>query len=192
MVLQAEPSSARQPEKQMPVYWITGLHDSGKSTFARALRAVLTNRNVPTVLIESDVYRKFFGSRFDFSREDRRMLASIYAQICENINRQGLTVICSTVSLFEDQRRRNRAQLPFYYEIYIRVNHSDIVERHPRGLFAAAKAGRVKNVPGIDQYAELPKNPDWVIDNDGKMNLGDLSVLASNIADETIVEQHSQ
>jgi adenylylsulfate kinase len=80
---------------------------------------------------------------------------------------QGLDVVCATVSMFHDVRRWSRAHIPAYREIYLRAPIPLLMQRHPKGLYSAAVAGRIRNVPGVDQDFEAPEAPDLIIDDDG-------------------------
>ncbi|MCK5749193.1 MAG: adenylyl-sulfate kinase [Oricola sp.] len=167
---------------------MTGLSDSGKSTFARLLMNRLEEDGRAAALLDSDRIRKLFAPRYSFSREDRRAVASIYSGLCHAISESGVSVVCATVSMFEDIRRWNREHLPGYYEIFIRAPEQLTVERHPRGIFAAALAGRVRNVPGVDQYAETPISPDLIIENDASATVETLGAIASQVV-ETCFEK---
>ena len=164
------------------VYWITGLPGSGKSTFAHALTNHLRAAGRPSLLMDADEIRLALGAHFNFSREDRRKVGSIYGRLALIISSQGYDVTCATVSMFEDVRRWNRSNIPIYREIFIRTPGELIVKRHPQGLYARALKKSVRNVPGVDQYAEDPKSPDIVIDNTESFTRQDLINAAKQIA----------
>ena len=164
------------------VYWVTGLPGAGKSTFARALNDKLKQAGIPSLLIDSDQFRTAIGDAFGFDRESRRSLGSVYGRLSALFSKQGLDIVCATTSLFDDVRRWNREHLPRYQEIYIQTRSDLIVQRHPRGLYARALEKRVRNVPGVDQYIEEPKQPDVVIDNTDGVTPGDLAATAARIA----------
>ena len=163
------------------VYWVTGLPGAGKSTFARALNNCLKEAGKPSLLIDSDEVRNALGNVFGFDRESRRQLGAAYGRLAHLFSEQGLDIVCATVSMFDDIRRWNRENLPRYQEIYIQTPTDLIVRRHPRGLYARALEKRVRNVPGVDQYIEEPRNPDFVINNDASMQSEKLRELARRI-----------
>lgn len=163
------------------VYWVTGLPGAGKSTFARALNNCLKEAGQSSLLIDSDEVRNALGNIFGFDRESRRQLGSSYGRLALLFSHQGLDIVCATVSMFEDVRRWNRENLPRYREIYIQTPTDLIVQRHPRGLYARALEKRVRNVPGVDQYIEEPRNPDFVINNDESMHSEKLRELARSV-----------
>jgi adenylylsulfate kinase len=124
-------------------------------------------RGRSVVQLDGDRIRAVLGGRFGYGQADRRALAETYARLCLELTTQGHDVVCSTVSMFHDVRRWSRENIASYCEVYLNVPIAELAERHPRGLYAAAIAGRVRNVPGVDLPVELPETPDIRIDNDG-------------------------
>jgi len=51
--------------------WLTGLPGSGKSTITKILVELLHQRDVDPVVLESDVFRKYFTPHATHSEEDR-------------------------------------------------------------------------------------------------------------------------
>lgn len=178
-----KPKNAHSPAKGV-VYWITGLPGSGKSTFARALTTHLREAGHQVLLMDADETRLALGSSFNFSREDRRKVGAIYSRLALIISNQGYDVACATVSMFHELRRWNRKNIPNYYEVYIRAPAKLIIQRHPRGLYARAAEKRVRNVPGVDQHIEEPKDPDIVINNTEAITREQLSNIAKLIAND--------
>ncbi len=174
------------------VYWVTGLPGAGKSTFARALNDSLKQAGVPSLLIDSDQFRNALGNAFGFDRESRRELGAAYGRLSDLFSRQGLDIVCATTSLFEDVRRWNREHLAHYQEIYIQTPSDLIVRRHPRGLYARALEKRVRNVPGVDQYIEEPREPDVVIDNTDDVTPDDLNAYAARIVMERFAHSRTE
>jgi adenylylsulfate kinase len=149
------------------VYWVTGLPGAGKTTLARELAARLKSDGRPVARLDGDRLRAILGGRYGYGRGDRHALAQAYAQLCAELALQGLDVVCATVSMFHDVRRWSRSNIASYCEIYLHAPIEVLAQRHPKGLYAAAKAGRIRNVPGVDQSVEEPEAPDLVIEDDG-------------------------
>lgn len=80
---------------------------------------------------------------------------------------QGIDVVCTTISLFRECQEWNRAHIPGYHEIYLRVPMRVLVERDQKQLYSRALRGEVKDVMGIHLPVEAPERPEIVIDNDG-------------------------
>ena len=75
-------------------------------------------------------------------------------------------IIC-TISMFDEVRNWNRENIINYKEVYIRVSMDVLRKRDQKGLYSGVDAGNKDVVVGVQCDAELPKNPDFVIDNDG-------------------------
>jgi adenylylsulfate kinase len=148
-------------------YWVTGLPGAGKTTLSYALSARLTETGRSVLRLDGDTLRAIVGARYGYGLGDRHGMAMIYAGLCKEFSGQGHDVVCATVSMFHDVRRWSRSNIPHYCEIYLRAPIELLSRRHPKGLYAAALAGRIRNVPGVDLALELPEAPDVVIDDDG-------------------------
>lgn len=159
------------------VYWITGLAGAGKTTLAHALTARLRAAGRPAVRLDGDQLRPILGARYSYGQADRRAMAMTYARLCHELAKQGLDVVCATVSMVHEARRWARAAIPDYREIYLRATPELISARHPRGLIAAARAGRLRNVPGVDLPVEEPETPDVVIEDDGRYGADQIAAL---------------
>lgn len=149
-------------------YWLTGLSGAGKTTIGQALAAHLRAQGASVVVLDGDLLREVL-QEFQLSHlpSDRRKLAGVYGRLCRMIVRQGISVVCSTISLFEDVHRWNRANIPGYREIYIQAPMPVLISRDRRGVYTNAAGERAANVVGVDLPAEVPKSPDLVITNDG-------------------------
>lgn len=148
------------------VFWITGYSGAGKTTIAHALQ-----RQMPpgVLLLDGDVLRSIFGARHGYGREDRLQLALSYAHLCREVSSQGIDVICATISMFHEVRGWNRASMPRYHEIYVRVPLEERARRDPKGLYARAANGDNHDMGGLDLGLEEPESPDLTIDNHGMM-----------------------
>jgi len=149
------------------VWWITGLSGAGKSTVGRLVRDALLARGRPVLLLDGDALRQVLGEEHSHSSEDRSRLAMTYARLAREIASQGIDAVCATVSMFHSVRDWNRANIPGYKEIYLRVPMSEVERRDPHGLYARSRQGEQPNVVGVDLRAEEPVSPDLVIDNFG-------------------------
>lgn len=157
------------------VYWVTGLPGAGKSTLARALAAQLAREGRPVLRLDGDRIRPIIGLRLSFNQSDRRVMAMTYAKLCQEFAGQGLDVVCATVSMFKDARNWARAEIPGYREVYLRVAPEVLAARHPKGLIAAGRAGRIRNIPGVDLPVEPPEAADVTIDDDGRRSAAEIA-----------------
>ena len=151
-------------EKKNRVYWLTGLSGAGKTTIGRLWRDELREAGQTVVFLDGDEMRSVFGVGLGFSGADRRRLAESYGRLCALLGRQGLNVVCCTISMFDSVRAWNRANIADYYEVYIRASMETLRRRDQKGLYSR----NADNVAGVGLQVELPKAPDLVLDNDGQ------------------------
>jgi adenylylsulfate kinase-like enzyme len=150
------------------VIWITGLSGAGKSTLAREVVARLRARGDVVLMLDGDELREVFGATSanakNHGREGRLALAMQYARLCRVIALQGLTVVIATISLFKEVNVWNRANLPGYFEAYLKVPIEELRRRDPKGIYRRFDAGELSNVAGLDLTIDEPETPDWVAD----------------------------
>jgi adenylylsulfate kinase-like enzyme len=149
------------------VYWFTGLSGAGKTTIGRLFFGMLRARNAAAVLLDGDILREVFGNDLGHSREERLKSAMRNSRLCKMLSDQGIDVVCATISLFRECQEWNRAHMPGYHEIYLRVPMTVLLERDQKQLYSRALRGEVKDVMGIDVPMEEPSRPELIVENDG-------------------------
>ncbi len=162
------------------VFWITGLSGAGKSTLARALQARLPQ----SILLDGDELRAVLGAtRSGFDRESRLELARTYARLCKLLAGQGHTVIMATISLFHEIHAWNRENLPGYREIFLDVPEDVRRRRDPKGLYAAAQTGSVRQMAGAETPVDMPEAPHLVLPT-ASLSLDDCVAAVLRLAEE--------
>jgi len=150
------------------VIWITGLSGSGKSTLANDLTKKIRLRNRSVIQLDGDELREIFGvfggNQKSYSQETRLSLALRYGRLCKLLSSQGDYVIISTISLLKEVHVWNRANLPGYLEIYLKVPISELKRRDTKGIYKLFDSGQITNVVGIDIPIDEPINADFVYD----------------------------
>jgi adenylylsulfate kinase len=156
------------------VIWITGLSGAGKTTIARRLCDRRRTEGHPILLLDGDSLRPIFADRDGYSRAERLRLARSYARLCRMVSDQGMDVACATISLFHEIHAWNRANLPRYLEIYLKVSLDLLKSRDDNCLYRRAQEGTAVNVYGIDLVPEEPLAPDMIIDNEESMTVDEV------------------
>ena len=155
-----------QRVKQAAVYWITGLSGAGKTTLAGKIVAQLRVSGEVVVFLDGDELRDVFGATAanakNHGREGRLALAFQYAHLCRIIAGQGVTVVIATISLFREIHVWNRANLPGYFEVYLKVPVEELRRRDPKGIYRRFDAGELSDVAGLDLPIDEPESADWV------------------------------
>ena len=150
------------------VIWITGLSGAGKSALAHELVARLRASGDVVVMLDGDELREVFGAVSvnlkNHNREARLALAIQYAHMCRILAQQGLTVVIATISLFKKVHVWNRANLPGYFEVYLKVPVEELRRRDPKGIYCRFDAGELTDVAGLDVPIDEPEAADWVVE----------------------------
>jgi len=147
------------------VFWITGLPRSGKSTLAAALIEALRATGTPAAGLDGDSVRRAFGNDLGFDERGRLANALRLNGLCSLLSEQGLTVVCSTVSLISEVHALNRASIERYVEVLLKVPMNVLRCRDPE-LYAAAERGEAL-LPGVNQPFEYPTCPHVLLEPAG-------------------------
>lgn len=154
--------------KQGVTIFMTGLSGAGKSTVAKVLMVkFMEMRDRPVTLLDGDVVRKNLSSELSFSKEHRNLNIIRIGFVASEITKNRGIAICAPIAPYEKPRLQNReliSQYGGYVEVYMATPLLICEQRDRKGLYAKAKAGKIKGVTGIDDPYELPSNPDITID----------------------------
>lgn len=152
------------------VIWITGLAGSGKTTISKELY-YLIKQDIPNVVyLDGDGFREIFEcSKHD--KDSRIKVAMIRARMCNLLSKQGIVVIASTISLFQEIYENNKKIFKNYIEVYIQCDMQELINRDQKQLYTNALNGKIKDVVGIDIKFDTPKSH-LTIDNNERNNAG--------------------
>ena len=150
------------------VIWITGLSGAGKTTVAEQLSIRIQEGGLQPILLDGDILRYLFKNTEviseTYNREARIKLALKYAHICQILSSQSFTVVIATVSMFREVYAWNRANLPNYFEVYLKVPLDELRLRDPKKIYQRYDAGELKNVAGLDLCIDEPLEPHVTLD----------------------------
>lgn len=161
------------------VIWITGLSGAGKSTIGKIAYQELKNKKISAVFLDGDVIREICDNDLGHTPEDRLVNAKRLSKLCLFLSKQGLHVICATMSLFKYCHTWNRENLKHYYEVYLRVPLEILKKRDDKNLYSRAIQGKLTGVVGFDLTYDEPENADLIIDNEADQD--NLKPLAQKI-----------
>ena len=149
------------------VIWFTGLSGAGKSTIADALERRLHARGKLTFLLDGDNVRLGLNRDLGFTDADRVENLRRVTEVARLMVDAGLIVLCSFISPFERDRASIRERLADlrFLEIFVDAPLDLCERRDPKGLYAKARRGELRNFTGIDSVYEPPRSPDIVLDS---------------------------
>ena len=173
--------TALNPHKPA-VLWFTGLSGAGKSTVANLVEAGLHARGVHTLLLDGDNVRHGLNRDLGFTEADRVENIRRIGEVAKLMTEAGLIVLCSFISPFRAERRMVRELVGEgeFVEIFVDTPIETCIARDPKGLYARALAGEIKNFTGVDQAYEVPENAEIRLDADH----GDPVLLAERIIED--------
>ena len=142
--------------------WLTGLSGSGKSTIANLLEKRLYAEARHTYILDGDNVRHGLNRDLGFTEADRVENIRRVAEVARLMTDAGLIVIVSFISPFRAEREfaRSLFEPGEFYEIFVDASLSTCEQRDPKGLYAKARLGVLKNFTGIDSPYEPPESPE--------------------------------
>lgn len=149
-----------------PVWWFTGLSGAGKTTLAEATATQVRARGRAALVLDGDRLRAELCRDLGFSAADRREQARRAACIAAMAADQGILTLVALVSPATADRALAREVIgpERYREIYVATPLAVCVARDPKGLYERARAGRLRELSGIDTPYEAPVDADLVVD----------------------------
>jgi adenylylsulfate kinase len=127
-----------------------------------------------TVLLDGDNVRHGLNSNLGFSPDDRVENIRRIGEVAKLFAESGVITLTSFISPYRADRRlvRERMADGDFVEVYMRIPIDICEQRDPKGLYKAARAGKIKHFTGIDDPYEEPENAEVVVDakdSSGKM-----------------------
>lgn len=144
--------------------WITGLPASGKTTLARALQARLRAGGVAALVLDSDELRPVLAPAAGYGPADRdgfyAQLAALAALLC----REGANVLIAATAQRRAYRDAARSAIPIFAEVWAQCPLDVCRARDPKGLYARAAAGALRDLPGPQAAYEPPPAAEVCVD----------------------------
>jgi bifunctional enzyme CysN/CysC len=147
--------------------WLTGLPASGKTTIGDAVGELLLAAGYVPYRLDGDVLRRGLTADLGFDEASRHENVRRAAHAACMLAETGVVVVASLISPYASDRARAReihveAGVDFI-EVFVDTPLHECERRDPRGLYARARAGQIKDVTGIDDPYETPADPDLVL-----------------------------
>lgn len=144
------------------IIWFTGLSGAGKSTIANVVDQKLFAMSYHTMLLDGDNLRHGLNRDLGFTESDRIENIRRAGEVAKLMVDSGLLVICSFISPYKAERDMVRDLVGDgeFIEVFVDTPIGECVRRGPKGLYAKAKSGMIKNFTGIDAPYEAPSAPE--------------------------------
>lgn len=158
--LEVDREARAQLKHQTPrCIWFTGLSGSGKSTIANLLEKRLHAEGRHTYILDGDNVRHGLNRDLGFTEADRVENIRRIAEVARLMVDAGLIVLVSFISPFRAERRMARELFADgeFMEVFVDTLLDECERRDPKGLYAKARRGELKNFTGIDSIYEPPE-----------------------------------
>jgi adenylylsulfate kinase len=140
------------------IIWLTGLPASGKTSIANGLYQRLKAGGARVQILDGDIIRAMTGGAIGFTREDRAKHVMQVANAAKMLADHGIISIIAVIAPYRDIReavvKRTGA-----LEIFIDAPVEVCKTRDPKGLYARALRGEIRNFTGVDDPYEPPLAP---------------------------------
>ena len=147
------------------------LRESGQQQESLQLRdqaiKLLEEGSRPVTLLDGDIVRKNLSSELTFSKEHRDLNIQRIGFVASEITKNGGIAICAPIAPYANTRRQVRDMISpvgGFFEAYVSTPIEVCEKRDRKGLYAMARAGKIKGFTGIDDPYEEPENAEIVID----------------------------
>ncbi|MGH7002950.1 MAG: adenylyl-sulfate kinase, partial [Alphaproteobacteria bacterium] len=179
-------SRAALKDQKPAVVWFTGLSGSGKSTIANLVEKRLAALGKHTYILDGDNVRHGLNRDLGFTEEDRVENIRRVGEVAKLMADAGLVVLVSFISPFISERRMVRELLSDgeFLEIFVDTPFEECARRDPKGLYAKALRGEIKNFTGVDSPYEPPERPELHLKTTGRTT----EELASEV--EKLLTEH--
>ena len=148
--------------------WFTGLSASGKSTIANIVEQKLYTMNCNTYLLDGDNVRHGLNRDLGFDEDSRVENIRRIGEVSKLFLDAGVIILTAFISPFKSDRSlvRNLFEEGDFIEVFIDSSLDICENRDPKGMYAKARSGEIKNFTGISSPYENPDKPEiHVINN---------------------------
>jgi bifunctional enzyme CysN/CysC len=132
------------------------------STIANIVEQRLHQAGHHTMLLDGDNVRHGLNRDLGFTEVDRVENIRRVGEVAKLLVEGGLIVLCSFISPYRAERdlARDMVEPGEFIEVFVDTPIEDCMQRDPKGLYAKARAGKLKNFTGIDAPYEAPERPE--------------------------------
>jgi len=150
------------------IVWLTGLSGSGKSTISTELERELFNLGKHVYVLDGDNIRHGLNSDLGFSPKDRKENIRRIGEVARLFADAGVIVVTAFISPYRADRDllRGMVERGTFVEVHVSAPVEICEQRDPKGLYAKARAGEIKEFTGVSAPYEAPLQPEIVLHTD--------------------------
>jgi adenylyl-sulfate kinase len=147
--------------------WFTGLPAAGKSTIASAVEERLVMAGCPAFLLDGDNLRHGLNGDLGFDEGARGENVRRTAHVARLLAESGSIALVSLVSPYAADREAaaslHAAAGLTFVEVFVDAPLDLCKQRDPKGLYARARSGELRDMTGVGSPYEPPATPDLVL-----------------------------
>jgi adenylylsulfate kinase len=149
--------------------WFTGLSGAGKTTISHKVEAELRERGSRVEVLDGDIIRENLSKGLGFSKEDRDTNIRRIAFVADLLSRNGVPVITAAISPYREIRAEARELMgDRFIEVFVKASVDTCIERDPKGLYAKALKGEIKEFTGVSDPYEEPLDPEVTLETESE------------------------
>ena len=154
--------------------------------------SLLLERGRQVTVLDGDIVRTHLSKGLGFSREDRDVNIRRIGFVAAEIVRHGGVAICAAVSPYRSTRNECRSMVGSnrFIEVYVDTPLEVCEERDPKGMYARAREGLIKDFTGIDDPYESPTNPEIVLDTVQSSPQKNAERILTELISRKFVQEH--
>ncbi|MHB9073483.1 MAG: adenylyl-sulfate kinase [Desulfobaccales bacterium] len=148
--------------------WLTGLSAGGKSTIAHGVEKSLFEKGVRNYVLDGDNIRHGLNRDLSFIRKDRKENIRRIAEISKLFVDAGIIVLASFITPYPEDRKfiKDTFEGDHFYLVYVKCSIETCIRRDPKGMYAKALGGIIKDYTGISAPYFPPEDADLIIDTE--------------------------
>lgn len=140
--------------------WFTGLSSAGKSTLCEGVASRLKSMGARYEVLDGDSIRKHLCKDLGYSKFDRDENIRRIGFVADLLTRNGVVVLAAAISPYRSVREEVRRHIGDFVEVYVNAPLSVCEQRDVKGLYKAARAGKLPAFTGVDDPYEPPEHPE--------------------------------
>jgi adenylylsulfate kinase len=148
----------RLPEGDEPrlAVWVIGKAAAGKTTAATLLCERLLRMGRRVELVDGEAVREIFDGGLGHSKADRLVALDRLIHVNRFLQARGIIPITATICGLHRFQERVRQYVGNVRFVVLDCPLYVVLERDPKGLYAKARRGEIKDVFGLDLDFEVP------------------------------------